>query len=115
MRAPLMSLAAHYLLDAKQVARAGAVAQPLDPVARFHLGNGARAERMQWLADRSSKGFSQSHALMVNYYYDLDEIEGNVNAFDAEGVVAASARIRRLATVGERMRREARAKGHADN
>ncbi len=115
MRAPLMSLAAHYLLDAKQHAHVGAVPQPLDAVARFHLGNGARAERLQWLADRSSKGFSQSHALMVNYYYDLDEIEGNVNAFDAEGVVAASARIRRLATVGERMRREARVKGHADH
>ena len=105
MRAPLMSLAAEYLLKAKQGRDGGGV--PRDPVARFHLGNGARAERLNWLADRSDKGLAQSHGLMVNYYYDLDEIESNVSAFDAQGVVAAGPRMTRLARIGERMRAEA--------
>ena len=97
MRAPMMSLAAHYLRDAKHKGR------PVDAVARFHLGNGARLERLNWLADVSEKGMNQSHGLMINYYYDLDDIEGNLAAFDAEGTVAASGRLARLAQVGQRM------------
>ena len=45
--------------------------RPLDAVARFHLGNGARVERINWLGDPSPKGLKQSWGLMVNYYYDL--------------------------------------------
>ena len=45
----------------------------------------------------------QSHGLMVNYYYDLDDIEANLEAFDAEGRVAANGRVERLAKVGQRM------------
>ena len=66
---------------------------PVDAVARFHLGNGARLERINWLADTSEKAMAQAHGLMVNYQYDLDDIEKNHEAY-AEGrtVVAASAR-----------------------
>src|SRR5512139_610232 len=54
---------------------------PVDPVARFHLGNGARLERINWLADTSDKAMTQSCGLMVNYLYDLDDIEKNHEAF----------------------------------
>ena len=53
----------------------------LDPVARFHLGNGARLEQLNVLADLSEKGLAQSHGLMVNYLYDVDEIEKNHEAY----------------------------------
>jgi malonyl-CoA decarboxylase len=107
MRAPLMSLAAQYLLEAKRPRDAAAApAQPLDAVARFHLGNGARAERLQWLADRSPRGMRQSHGMMVNYLYDLDEIEANVTRLTTVGDVAAGPRMQRLAQIGARMRAE---------
>jgi malonyl-CoA decarboxylase len=64
LRSALVRLAAHYL------ARQDAQRRPLDPVARFHLGNGARLERLNWAADRSDKGWRQSYGLMVNYLYD---------------------------------------------
>ena len=65
----LMRCAAHYLGQEKQ---GDAV---LDPVARFHLGNGARIERINWFADPSAKGLKQSHGLMVNYLYDLKRLD----------------------------------------
>ena len=49
--------------------------QVVDPVARFHLGNGARIERINWYADPSAKGLKQSYALMVNYLYDLKRLD----------------------------------------
>jgi malonyl-CoA decarboxylase len=49
--------------------------QPLDPVARFHLGNGARVERLNWAGDPSPKGFRQSYGIMVNYLYDLRRLD----------------------------------------
>lgn len=52
--------------------------QPVDPVARFHLGNGARIERVNWAADLSTKGMAQSCAIMVNYLYDLDQLDDNL-------------------------------------
>lgn len=58
--------------------------QPLDGVARFHLGNGARIERVNWAADCSEKGIAQSCGLMVNYLYDLDQLDDNL-ALLAEG------------------------------
>ena len=48
---------------------------PVDSVARFHLGNGARLQRLNWLADTSERALEQSYGLMVNYLYDLDYIE----------------------------------------
>jgi malonyl-CoA decarboxylase len=90
LRDPLQKLAGRYLLNAKQGKK------PFDPVSRFHLGNGARVEQINWLADNSSKGFRQSYGLMVNYLYDPDEIENNVEAFASDGQVAASASVRRI-------------------
>ncbi len=91
LRDPLEALAARYLYSERQNGR------PFDPVARFHLGNGARIERIDFLADTSTKGFKQSCGLMVNYLYDPDEIEQNVEAFVGEDRIAATAAIRRLA------------------
>ena len=50
-------------------------------MARFHLGNGARLERIDWLADTSERALKQSYGLMVNYLYDLDYIERNHEAY----------------------------------
>ncbi len=82
----LMRLAAYYLAF-----RSGVVEQAgsADPVARFHLHNGARLERINPQADLSRKGLKQSFGLMVNYLYDLDEIESNHERF-ANGDVNAS-------------------------
>ena len=60
------------------------------PVARFHLGNGARLERLNWLGDISPKGLREAHGLMVNYLYDLRFIEANHEAFANDGTVVAS-------------------------
>ena len=59
-------------------------------MARFHLGNGARLERLNWLGDTSPKGLREAHGLMVNYLYDLRFIEANHEAFANEGTVVAS-------------------------
>jgi len=69
----------------------------LDPVAHFHLSNGARIERLNWAADRSAKGLAESAGLMVNYLYDLDRIEENHEAYVGAGKRAVSASLRRLA------------------
>jgi len=64
--------------------------KPIDPVARFHLGNGARLERLNWLGDTSSKGLRDAEGLMVNYLYDLRFIEQNHEAFANSGTVVVS-------------------------
>ncbi|MCM8613852.1 malonyl-CoA decarboxylase [Accumulibacter sp.] len=87
----LLRLAARYLLATAKGGR------PYDPVARFHLGNGARIERLNYLADTSPRGHKQSYGLMVNYLYDPDTIEANVEAFSRSGEIAAAAAIRRSA------------------
>ncbi len=95
LRDPLGRLAARYLAMAKQGgAESG---PPLDPVSRFHLGNGARIERLNYLGDSSPKGFRQSFGLMVNYLYSPEEIETNLEAFAGQGTIAMSAAVRRLA------------------
>ncbi|WP_068635898.1 malonyl-CoA decarboxylase [Thauera butanivorans] len=91
LREPLLRIAARYLLNAKRDGK------PVDAVARFHLGNGARVERLNWLADTSPKGLAQSWGLMVNYLYDPDRIETNLEAFASEGRVDASATVKRQA------------------
>jgi malonyl-CoA decarboxylase len=91
----LAELAARYLTLAK--AGRGDGRLPLDPVARFHLGNGASIERINPLGDNSAKGLQQSFGIMVNYLYDLDELEQNVENFACEGTIATSAAVRRLA------------------
>ncbi len=87
----LCELAAHYFLRAKSDRN-----KPVDPVARFHLGNGARLERINWLADASDKGLRQAHGLMVNYRYELKEIEKNHEAYANEGRIAASRAVKAL-------------------
>lgn len=89
LRPGLTRLAARYLLTAKTDNR------PYDPVARFHLGNGARIEHINFQADTSLRGLQQSYGLMVNYLYDPDSIETNVEAFSVSGEIASSASIRR--------------------
>ncbi len=81
----LMAAAASYFLRARR-----ADGRVIDPVARFHLGNGARLERLNMLGDRSAKGLKQSHGLMVNYLYALDHIERNHEAYAERGEVIAS-------------------------
>jgi malonyl-CoA decarboxylase len=84
---PLMRAAAWYFLRARN-----GRGLPADAVARFHLGNGARLERINWLADTSERAMVQGHGLMVNYQYDLDDIEKNHEAYaESRTVVASSA------------------------
>ena len=66
---------------------------PTDPVARFHLGNGARLERINWRGNISPRGLRESYGLMVNYLYDPDTIEANHEAFATGGIVARSASV----------------------
>ena len=87
----LVPMCAHYLLN---VMRNG---EPADPVARFHLGNGARAERLNWLADTSKRGLKNCAGMMVNYVYHLDQIEDNHELYIREHRVAATHELRRLA------------------
>ena len=87
----MLGLAAHYFLFAKSTD-----GRPVDPVARFHLGNGARLERINWLGDTSEKGLREAHGLMVNYRYDLKEIERNHEAYANHGTVVASRAVRSL-------------------
>ncbi len=69
--------------------------KPLDPVARFHLGNGARVERLNWAGDPSAKGIKQSCGLMVNYLYDLKRLDKH-RALLGQGKIAVSADIEAL-------------------
>lgn len=92
----LRGLAAHYLINARS--RSG---QPLDSVARFHLGNGARLEAIHADADLSANGLRQAHGLMVNYVYDLAEIEANHFALMELGTVAASKPVQTLADTAQ--------------
>ncbi len=91
MRELLAGLCAYYLVRAKQGEA------PLDPVARFHLGNGAALERVNWLGDATEHGLSISCGLMVNYVYRLKDVERNHERFVKEHVVVASHDIERLA------------------
>ncbi len=88
---PIKKLCAHYLINEK-----AADEVVLNPVARFHLGNGARLERINWLADTSDKGINQSASLMVNYLYDLKHIEANHELFVKQNEVIASIQVKNL-------------------
>ncbi|MFC4167766.1 malonyl-CoA decarboxylase [Teichococcus aestuarii] len=87
LRGPLMRLAAEYLT------RPNTGMGNIDPVARFHLGNGARLERINWLGNTAPRGLEESHGVMVNYLYDPDSIEANHEAFTRSGTVARSAAV----------------------
>lgn len=91
LKPALMNLCARYLVEEKRNGR------PLDPVARFHLGNGASVERLNWSADLSEKGIEQSAGIMVNYLYDSDQIISNHETYVRDGIVAASSAVAKLA------------------
>jgi malonyl-CoA decarboxylase len=84
LEAPLVRTAARYLVE-----RNGA-RLPLDPVARFHLGNGARIERLNWLADSAPRRLKQSAGMMVNYLYHPAEIEQNHEAFASRRLITVA-------------------------
>lgn len=85
LKAVLLPLAARYFLTERT-----ADGRLIDPVARFHLGNGARLERLNFLADRSPKALAQSHGVMVNYLYKLDDIVANHEALAQRGEVVVA-------------------------
>jgi malonyl-CoA decarboxylase len=85
----LLPLAAFYLLKAKRDNDL-----PVDPVTRFHIGNGASLDRLNWLGDISPRGLEQSAGIMVNYLYDLNKIEKNHEAYVDKGSIAASRSVR---------------------
>ncbi len=91
LKAPLMRLCARYLAEEKR--REGRAA---DPVAHFHLSNGAAIERINWLGDTSTNGIRQSAGMMVNYLYHLGKIEDNHEAYSARGKVSTSSSVRSL-------------------
>jgi len=91
LRGPLTRLAARYLAEERRES-----GRARDPVAHFHLSNGARIEQIDWLADRSEKGLAQSYGMMVNYSYRQSEIEANHEAYTGEGKVAAAAAVKAL-------------------
>jgi malonyl-CoA decarboxylase len=91
LKPTLLRLAATYFLNEK-----AGDGRPLDPVARFHLGNGARLERINWLGDTSGKGLKEAHGLMVNYRYELRDIERNHEAYANDGAVTASRQVHAL-------------------
>ena len=91
LREPLTQLCATYLLH-----RADGSEPAQDAVAKFHLNNGAKLERINWLADISRKGLRESLGLMVNYLYEPRAIEGNHEKF-VRGEIVASRRVRSLA------------------
>ena len=86
-----MKLAARYFLEAKRED-----GQPPDPVARFHLGNGAELEAIHWMGDVSANGLAQSAGIMVNYRYRLDRIEENHEAYVESRDVKASKAVRAM-------------------
>jgi malonyl-CoA decarboxylase len=90
LKAGLMPLCAHYLLHAKQGA------DPADPVARFHLANGAGLQRVNWLSDVSRVGLVRSAGLTANYWYSLTELPRRRDAYARTRRVAATRRLRYL-------------------
>lgn len=90
LKKPLTRLCTSYLLEQKKNDKA------LDPVANFHLSNGAHVERINWLADVSKKGIKQSAGMMVNYYYQLTKIEDNHEAYSSGKIIPASAAVKAI-------------------
>jgi malonyl-CoA decarboxylase len=91
LRSVVEPLAAYYFLKARTPK-----GRLIDSVARFHLGNGARLERIDWLGDLSPKGLRESAGIMVNYLYRLEDIEKNHEAYANQGTVAASSAVKKL-------------------
>ena len=92
LQAPLTRLCAHYLTTTRPGKG------PLDPVAKFHLGNGARLERLNWRGNPTPRGLKESYGLMVNYLYDIASIEANHEAFIRDNAIIRSPDIDALLT-----------------
>ena len=90
LRPILKMLLYHYLHSTREDG------QPIDPVERFHLGNGARIERVNWLGDNSKKGMDQAHGLMVNYLYPVKDIEANHEVYATKGKIVVSSAVKAL-------------------
>jgi len=90
-RLSLSRCVAHYLVEEQRED-----AQPLDPVARFHLGNGASLDRVLPMADMSAKGLQQSAAVMVSYLYDLGRVEENHEIYAQRREVITSSEVAAL-------------------
>lgn len=90
-KARVLDLAARYFLEEKR-----GDGQPLDPVARFHLGNGAELAAIHWKGDVSERGLRQAAGLMVNYLYRLDKIEANHEAYAGSRTVQAARAVKAL-------------------
>ena len=101
LRGPLMRMCVHYLTSVQE-AKGHGRPRALDPVAHFHLTNGARMERLNWLADRSDKGLKQSLGMMINYRYRLGEIDANHEAYTGEGRIITSSAVRSLDKAGSK-------------
>ena len=97
LRSATCALCAYYLFHAKRGH------EPLDPVARFHLANGARLEQLNWMGDTSRRGLGQSLGLMVNYVYRLADVERNHEAYAKQCRIAASSDFQRLVRLGLRL------------
>jgi malonyl-CoA decarboxylase len=91
LRTLLEPLAAYYFLKARTPK-----GRLIDSVARFHLGNGARLERIDWLGDLSPKGMRESAGIMVNYLYRIEDIEKNHEAYVNQDEIVASSAVKRL-------------------
>jgi malonyl-CoA decarboxylase len=89
-RASLLRACARYLLEARTGGRAA------DPVANFHLSNGASIARINWHGDPSPVGVQRSYGITVNYLYDPRAIERNARAYLGDGTIAASDDVRAL-------------------
>ena len=86
----LMPLVVHYLTTVQHKNL------PLDPVARFHIGNGSSLDRINWAADASVLAIQQSAGIMVNYLYDLDKIEVNHETYTERSIVTVSRNVNSL-------------------
>ncbi len=93
LKEPMMRLVAAYFEERR------ANREPIDPVARFHLRNGARLERVNWRGDVSTKGLRQSHGIMVNYRYLPDSMEANHESYASDRRIAASSEVKALLKV----------------
>ena len=105
LRDPLTRLCAVYLTTSPDSRG------PADSVARFHLGNGARLERVNWLGNVAPRGINESYGLMVNYLYDPEQIEANHEAF-VRGTIVRSAAVDAL--LGAPARPAARVKSQSE-
>ncbi|MGO1463099.1 MAG: malonyl-CoA decarboxylase [Marinobacter sp.] len=87
----IMKLAATYVSTTKP-----GTSRANDPVANFHLSNGAQVARLNWMADTSDKGLKQSAGLMVNYLYELPKIVHRSNQYTSQGTISQSSNIKKL-------------------